>query len=32
MNRNYIGFEINETYIEELIEPTIGEKENAFWG
>ena len=27
LNRNYIGFEINETYIEELIEPMI-EKNN----
>ena len=32
MNRDYIGFEINEVYLEELIEPTIGEKENEFWG
>ena len=31
MNRNYIGFEINETYLEELIEPVIEKSKNDFW-
>ena len=32
MNRNYLGFEINETYLEELIQPTMEKHENDFWG
>ena len=32
MNRNYLGFEINETYLEELIEPTLNKHKNEFWG
>ena len=32
MNRNYIGFEINETYLEELIEPVTEKNKNEFWG
>ena len=32
MNRNYLGFEINETYLEELIEPTLNKHKNDFWG
>ncbi len=30
LNRNYIGFEINETYIEEFIKPKL-ENNNNFW-
>ena len=30
MSRNYIGFEINDTYIEELIQPIL-ENNNNFW-
>ena len=31
LNRNYIGFEINETYLEELIEPTIDGNKHEFF-
>ncbi len=31
MNRNYIGFEINETYLEELIQPIMEKFSNDFW-
>jgi len=30
MNRDYIGFEINETYVEELLDPIMDNK-NDFW-
>ena len=32
MNRNYLGFEINETYMKELIEPNLKKHKNDFWG
>jgi len=31
MNRNYIGFEINDTYLEELIIPNTEKFSNDFW-
>ena len=30
LNRNYIGFEINDTYVEEFIKPKL-ENNNNFW-
>lgn len=32
LNRNYIGFEINDTYVNELINPLFTKHKNEFWG